>query len=131
MTLFMLDTNMVSYMIRGHGNAQRIASSKPSGELCISSLTEGELRYGLELRPEATKRAKAVEDFLLTTETMPFAAREAMCFGRLRAEMERNGKNLQPIDMLIAAHAVSLGATLVTSDAAFRHVPDLTIENWV
>jgi predicted nucleic acid-binding protein len=51
-------------------------------------------------------------------------------YGLLRAEMQRIGKSLSALDMLIAAHALSLGATLVTTDAAFRHVPGLSVEDW-
>jgi tRNA(fMet)-specific endonuclease VapC len=130
MTRYMLDTNTVSYLMRGRGSVENAVLSKDYGDLCISSMTEAELLYGLSRRPEATRRAKMVYEFLDRVESMPWDRKQAAFYGSMRAAMERSGKNLQPFDMLIAAHALSLGATLVTSDQAFRHVPDLAVEDW-
>ena len=130
MRRFMFDTNTVSYLMRGHENVEQIAFSKHHRDLCISCVTEAELRYGIERRPEATRKAKMIYEFLNQVESLPWGRAEAATFGSLRAAMERSGKHLQPLDMLIAAHALSLGATLVTSDAAFRHVPGLAVEDW-
>ena len=126
----MLDTNTVSYLIHGNDRVERIAFSKHYDDLCISCITEAELLYGLERQPEATKKARSVREFLDRVSSLPWERKEAACFGRLRAAMQRAGKSLQPMDMLIAAHAFSLGLTLVTSDAAFRHVPGLAVEDW-
>lgn len=126
----MLDTNTVSYLMHGRERVEQIAFAKHRSELCISCITEAELRFGIERRPEATRKAKMVHEFFNQVESLPWGRAEAATFGALRAAMERSGKSLQPIDMLIAAHALSLGATLVTSDAAFRHVPGLIVEDW-
>jgi len=130
MTRYMLDTNTVSYLMRGHNAVGKAVFSKDYDDLCISSMTEAELLYGLSRRPEATRRAQTVHEFLDRIESLPWARKEAVCYGRLRADMERSGKNLQPTDMFIAAHAFSIGAVLVTSDLAFRHVPGLEVEDW-
>jgi tRNA(fMet)-specific endonuclease VapC len=130
MTRYMLDTNTVSYLMRGHEAVEKAIFSKDYDDLCISSMTEAELLYGVGRKPEATRRARMVHEFLDRVESLPWGREEAACYGRTRAAMERSGKNLQPVDMLIAAHALSLGATLVTSDQAFRHVPGLAIEDW-
>ena len=130
MTRYMLDTNTVSYLIRGQGGVEKSVLSKDYADLCISCMTEAELLYGVSRRPEATRRAYVVQEFLDRVESLSWGRKEAAIYGNLRAAMERSGKNLQPTDMLIAAHAFAIGATLVTSDTAFRHVPGLAVEDW-
>lgn len=130
MTLYMLDTNIVSYLLRGHAGVARKITSVSYSDLCLSSITEAELLYGLELRPEATSKARIVREFLSRIASRPWDSIQAARYGELKATMQRSGKRLEPIDMLIAAHALSLGATLVTNDRAFRHVPGLALEDW-
>lgn len=81
--------------------------------------------------PEARRLASVTRDFLAEVAVLPWTEESAIRYGRLRAEMERSGKSLGALDMLIAAHALEIGATLVTSDRAFRFVPGLTMENWL
>lgn len=130
MMLFMLDTNTLSHLIRSNPNIREHIRSVDPEQLCISSLTEGELLHGIERRPGATKLIRATRAVLDLVAAMPWRSREAEHYGALRARQERTGRPLAPVDMMIAAHALSLGATLVTSDAAFRHVPDLVVEDW-
>ena len=130
MTRYMLDTNTVSYLMRGQAAVEKAIFSKDYADLCISSLTEAELLYGVNRKPEATRRAKMVHEFLERIESLVWGSKEAACYGSLRATMERSGKSLQTTDMLIAAHALASGAILVTSDKAFQHVPDLRVEDW-
>lgn len=130
MTVFMLDTNTVSYLVHGQERVERLVFSKRHQDLCISCITEAELLYGLDRQPAATRKATMVREFLDRVASLPWGREEARWFGQTRAAMQRSGKSLQPLDMLIAAHALSLGATLVTSDQAFRHVPGLAVEDW-
>ena len=126
----MLDTNTISYFVRGNPNTVREIVSRDHSSLCISVIAEAELLYGIERNPAATRVARVIQEFLARVESLPWTSQESGCFAVTRTKMELSGKSLQLHDMLIAAHALSLGATLVTSDAAFRHVPDLAIEDW-
>ena len=98
--------------------------------ICISSITEGELRYGLAKRPDATSLHLVVNEFLLRAEVMPWDTDAARAFASLRATMEHKGKSLGAFDMLIAAHALSIDAVLVSNDKAFRFAPNLVLEDW-
>lgn len=129
MSPWLLDTNTVSYFIRNTlGNAPAAAAS-PSN-LSISTITEAELLFGVRRRPEARRVNEMVVSFIASIDVLPFDRAAAESYGALRAEMQRIGKSLTALDMMIAAHALALGATLVTADAAFRHVPGLAVEDW-
>lgn len=129
MTPLLLDTNTVSYLIRNRlKNAPPLKTLRES--FCISTISEAELVFGMKRRPEAHRLNEMISRFIGGVQILPFDRRAAESYGALRAEMQRIGKSLTSLDMLIAAHALSLGATLVTSDTAFRHVPGLAVEDW-
>jgi tRNA(fMet)-specific endonuclease VapC len=96
----------------------------------MSAITHGELLFGLAKRPDATRLHLAVRELLRRIDVLPWDSAAAECYGTIRAAMTRLGKVLAPLDLLIAAHAVSLGAVLVTSDGAFGMVGALPIEDW-
>lgn len=129
MTRWMLDTNAVSYFIRDTLRNAPAEAERLDG-FCISAVSEAELIFGMRRRPEAHRLNDMIVEFVRGVDVIPFDRSAAESYGTLRAEMQRIGKSLTALDMLIAAHALSLGATLVTSDAAFRHVPGLAIEDW-
>lgn len=130
MKRYMLDTNTVSHLIKGHpGVAQRI-QTVPMASLCISSITEGELRFGLAKRPEAKRLHQAVQEFLRRVDVLPWDAEMAQTYGTVRAHLEQQGKTIAPLDLLIATHALGTGATLVTNDHAFNLLTTLDIEDW-
>lgn len=132
-SLFMLDTNMVSYIVRGRSGAARskMLNLKTDEIGCISAITEGEIRYGLSIRGEATALKSLMDDFLASVRILPWGSSEAKAYGTVRSKLQKSGKVLGHMDMLIAAHAVSVGAVLVTNDNAFRHVEDIgKIANW-
>jgi tRNA(fMet)-specific endonuclease VapC len=81
-------------------------------------------------KPEATKIAQMTEAFFAEVSVLPFTEETARTYAALRVSMERTGKSLGPYDMLIAAHALSVGATLVSADRAFRFAPGLAVEDW-
>ena len=129
----MLDTNMASYLLKGKSAALRDRmQSLGVGEIaCISAVTEAEMLYGIAKSPIGEQRMRLLKWFLQLVTIHPWGRDEAAVYGRLRARQESMGKTLGPLDMQIAAHAISLGAILVTNDKAFHHVPDLSgIENW-
>lgn len=128
---YMLDTNMVRQATSGRSpNVLARMSRVETTDLCVSIITYAESMFGLRRLPEASSLARANERFYAETEVLPYTMETAAIYGVLRAKMERGGLPLGPLDMLIAAHAASVGAVLVTADKAFRHVAGLEIEDW-
>jgi tRNA(fMet)-specific endonuclease VapC len=89
-----------------------------------------EIRYGLEKQPAAQRLRALAEATLDTLEILPWTEACSRIYGRLRAELERHGKPLAALDLLIASHALSEGCVLVSADQAFAHVDELTLEAW-
>jgi len=127
---YMLDTNIVSQIVRGHAVAVSRMTSLPIHEVCISAITEGELRYGLARRPEALRLHRIVRELLMRVAIKPWDSEAADIYGRTRAGLESEGKSLGSLDMLIAAHALQADCVLVTNDRAFSQLPGLRIEDW-
>ena len=127
---YMLDTNMVSYLFKQHPQVMHRVSTAPISALCISAITEGELRFGLAKRPQAHQLHEAVREFLRHVDVLVWDSVVAARYGSVRAEQERQGRVLAPLDLLIAAHALAAGAVLVTHDAAFGYVKGLVLEDW-
>lgn len=128
--LYLLDTNTVSYLIKRHPQVTQHLLAVPMHSVCISAITAGELAFGLAKRPEAVALKAAVNEFLRRVEVLPWDAAVAQTYGALRAQMQSKGKPLAALDMQIAAHAVHVKATLITSDHAFLHIDQLMVEDW-
>lgn len=126
----MLDTNTVSHLIKEHPAVARRVVAVPMASLCISAITEGELFFGLAKRPDAKRLHLAVREFLRRVNVLPWDSAVAEHYGTVRAGMARQGKILGPLDLLIAVHALSTGAVLVTNDQTFKQVAGLQIEDW-
>jgi len=124
---WMIDTNTVSYIVKGNSPAARARLARlPKDEaVCISSITAAEIRFGLARKPIPSAFRAAMEGFLAKIPILPWGSEEALVYGELRAKQEAAGKPLESMDLLIAAHAISAGARLVTHDAVFRQVEDL------
>jgi len=130
MKRYMLDTNTVSYLIKKHpAVAQRVVAA-PMVSLCLSAITAGELLFGLARRPEAKRLHLAVQELLRRVDVLPWDSAITERYGTVRANLEGLGNILAPLDLLIATHALGVGAVLVTSDRAFGQVADLPIEDW-
>jgi tRNA(fMet)-specific endonuclease VapC len=127
----MLDTDSVSFALRGHGGVgARILEHRPS-ELCISAITLSELRYGAERRDSSKLRA-AIDAFIADVAVLPFDDVCASNFGVLAAALAKRGTPIGDFDVLIAAHATTVEATLVTNNVKhFARVERLLVENWV
>lgn len=127
---FMLDTDSVSYALRGQGNVgARILDRRPS-ELCISAVTLAELRYGAARR-ESKKLHALIDAFTSNIAVMPFDDTCAMHFGTIASGLAARGSGIGEFDVLIAAHAMALDVTLVTNNTRhFTRVPHLTVDNW-
>ena len=132
MTRYLLDTNAITDLIR-HPNgaiARRIAEVGQA-EVCTSIIVAAEVRYGAAKRgsPQLTARCEAALEAL---EVAPFAAPADAVYGRVRSSLETAGQLIGANDMLIAAHALALGHTVVTdNEREFGRVVDLPIENWL
>lgn len=128
---YMLDTNMVSHFIKGEASVCNKVVSMPMSELAISAITEGELLFGLAKNIHEKQLHLVVHEFLIRVDRLPWDSDAANCYGALRALMQKKGKVLGNLDMLIAAHALAVGAVLVTNDQAFAQVDGLVIEDWL
>lgn len=131
MSLYLLDTNMVSFILSGRSTAarSRLVSLASQDTVSISAVTEGELLFGIAKSP-SQPRQQALKQFLTPFTVYPWDRDAAAAYGVLRARQERLGKRLGPYDIQIAAHAVALGAILVSHHKAFRRIPNLQVENW-
>ena len=127
---FMLDTNIASALMKGQENAvARLKSTSPE-QVCLSVVTEAELLYGTARRPEAKTLRAAIDEFLAAIDVLPWTSATARRYAALRTALERRGKPLGALDLMIAAHAVEREAVLVTNDRAFGAVPELRVEDW-
>ncbi len=127
---YMLDTNMVSHLIKGHATVSGKIAQIPMAALCISAITQGELMFGLAKRPQAQRLRATVTEFLMRVDVLPWNAATANAYGNLRAVLTHAGRTLAPLDLLIAAHALEVGAVLVSNDQAFAQVGGLRLEDW-
>ena len=130
-SLYMLDTNTVSHLIKRQPQAIALLLEVPMHSVCISAITAGELAFGLAKRPQAMALREAVNEFLRRVEVMPWDDAVAQTYGTLRAELQKNVRPLAALDLQIAAHALHLKATLVSNDRAFAQVGGLVVEDWV
>lgn len=129
----LLDTNICIYMIKNNPPEirKRFEQFVP-GDIGISTITVAELQFGVEKSAAKEKNSAALEAFLLPLEITPFDMDSALAYGRIRAELERQGKPIGGMDMLIAAQAIARGITLVTHNLKeFARVPGLKCETWV
>ncbi|MBW3539476.1 MAG: PIN domain-containing protein [Planctomycetes bacterium] len=126
----MLDTDSVSFALRGHGRVgARIAQQRPS-ELCVSAVTVAELRYGADRRA-SRKLHRLIDIFTASIQPVQFDDAAAREYGRLASRLARRGTPIGAFDTLIAAHAVALNLVLVTGNVKhFAHVRGLRVENW-
>lgn len=141
MTLYLLDTNIVSHILRGDVPQVRARLvSVPMHAVAVSVVTQAELAYGLAKRGNPAGLATKVREFLIRVSVLPWTPLEAQAYGELRARCEAEGSCLAPLDMLIAAQAHALqaavraqgdSAVLVTRDRAFGRIPiGVAIEDW-
>ena len=129
----MLDTNICIYIIK----QQPITVLKrfleyQIGDIGISSITLSELRYGVAKSTHQEKNSMALDEFIIPLEIVPFDDEAARAYGNVRAALEKAGTPVGAMDMLIAAHAVSLGIPLVTNNTReFVRIPSLTVIDWL
>ena len=128
---YLLDTDICIYVINERPKAVLERFSKhPIGDLGVSSITAAELAFGV-VKSASPRNQAALEAFLLPLQIASYELDAAMTYGRIRADLQRRGAAIGPLDMLIAAHALSLDAVLVTNNLKeFRRVSGLRCESW-
>ena len=131
--MYMLDTNICIYIIKQKPKSVIDKFKKmKNANICISSITYSELLYGAEKSSNIAKNLLALTMFLSNIEILSYDESASVDYGIIRAKLEKQGKIIGPLDMLIAAHAKSLNITLVSNNLKeFERVDGLRIENWV
>jgi tRNA(fMet)-specific endonuclease VapC len=129
----LLDTSICIYMIKNKPpEVRKHFEQFAPGDIAISSVTVAELQYGVQKSAAREKNASALGDFLLPLEVAPFDTESALAYGKIRAELERRGKPIGSMDMLIAAQAIAQDCTLITHNLKeFDRIPGLRCETWV
>jgi tRNA(fMet)-specific endonuclease VapC len=130
--IFMLDTDISSYIIKGnHPAVERRLERLDVMQVCISVITRSELRFGAKRVRGANRLSADVERFLSGIHTLPWDEAAADDCADIRADLERAGTPIGTLDTMIAAHARSTGAVLITNNIKhFRAVKGLAMENW-
>ena len=132
LAMYLLDTNICIYIInrRPMEVFNRFEGLKV-GQVAISSITGAELSFGVE-KSGSSRNRQALDKFLAPLDILSFDEAAMRAYGPLRSHLEGQGTPIGSMDMLIAAHALALDATLVTNNAReFHRVPGLVLENWV
>lgn len=129
---YMLDTNICIYLIKHKPpKVLKHFRSHAVGDIGISSITLAELRYGASKSRHVEKNQQALDEFVLPLEIGDFDEGAASEYGTVRAQLEQGGKPIGSMDMLIGAHALSLGATLVTNNVReFKRIKNLKVVDW-
>jgi tRNA(fMet)-specific endonuclease VapC len=130
---YMLDTNICIYIIKEKPPiAKERFSTLKIGDVGISSITTSELFYGVSKSQNRIQNRNALDGFLLSLMIADYDYEASIHCGEVRATLEKAGKIIGPLDLQIAAHALSLGVTLVTNNVKeFERVEGLKLENWV
>ena len=129
---YLLDTDICIYLIRKKPAhvLQRFEQLR-IGDAGISAITFSELRFGAENSSHPENNHQLLLEFVAPLEVLDYPADAAPTYGRLRSALSKTGKSIGPLDLLIAAHAVHLGATLVTNNTSeFSRLSELRVENW-
>jgi tRNA(fMet)-specific endonuclease VapC len=130
MKLLMLDTDIASYIVRRRPEPLAQRFEKHADALCVSVITAAELRFGVE-KTKSARLAELVENFLERLSVLDWTNAVSPHYARVRAALERIGRPIGNMDLMIAAHAVSEGATVVTNNVRhFADVPGLKIQEW-
>ena len=129
---FMLDTNICIYLIKQKPvKVLKHFKSRSIGDIGISTISLAELRYGVSKSQHVEKNQQALNEFILPLEVADFDGKAAEEYGIIRADLEKKGKPIGSMDMLIGAHAISLGATLVTNTVReFKEIKHLKVVDW-
>ena len=130
---YLIDTNICIYIMNKRPAAviKKFKQFEP-GDIGISTITVSELQYGVAKSTQREKNEVRLAEFLAPLEILPYDETAASVYGDIRYQIEKRGQSIGSLDLLIAAHAVSKGLTLITNnDKEFKRVKELQVENWV
>jgi tRNA(fMet)-specific endonuclease VapC len=129
---YMLDTNICIYLIKQKpAKVLRHFKTHSVGDIGISSITLAELRFGMEKSQQVEKNRQALNEFIMPLEIADFDEKAAESYRKVRALLEKEGRPIGSMDMLIGAHALSLGVTLVTNNTSeFKRIKNLKLADW-
>ena len=131
MLRYMLDTNIVIYVIKRRPIELLEVFNRHVGQMCISSITLAELLHGVEKSAMPDHNLRQVEDFITRLEVLEYGSKAAAHYGEIRADLERKGNPIGVNDLHIAGHARSEGLTLVSNNLReFERVEALRLVNW-
>ena len=132
MPRYMLDTDTCSYVMkRSNDKVLKRLQRTPVSDVCISVITKSELLFGVEVSPRRQQDELALSAFLGYVEVLDFPDLASSRYAKIRADLKKRGAMIGANDLLIAAHARSLGLTLVTNNSReFGRIPHLVMENW-
>ena len=130
---YMLDTNMCSYILKNHPAAVKQKFEEVgAGTICISAIVLAELYYGAARHPKGIVIRREIANFVSRLNVIPWDENAADHYGSIRASLEKAGTPVGAMDMLIAAHAKSCAATLVTNNLReFERIKGLAVVNWI
>lgn len=132
MLKYLLDTNIVIYVIKQRPLQVLEIFNRHHGRMAISSITLAELAHGAEKSSDISRNTAVVEDFASRLAVLPYDDKAAWQYGNIRAALEKLGQPIGVNDLHIAAQARSNGLTLITNNMReFERVPGLLLENWV
>ncbi|MBL8363917.1 MAG: PIN domain-containing protein [Comamonas sp.] len=132
MLRYLLDTNIVSYVLKRRPIEVLSLFNENASRMAISAITLSELFQGAEKSSRVSDNLVAIEDFCSRLEVLPYGAKAAQYYGAIRAGLEKTGQPIGVNDLHIAAHARSEGLVVVTNNVGeFARVPALQVENWV
>ena len=131
MLKYMLDTNIIIYTVKKRPEQVRKLFKQHSEQMCISTITLGELIFGAEHSQQVERNLADIEAMISRLEVLSFDNKAAYHFGQVRAHLYNHGQPIGPYDMMIAGHARSSGLILVTNNVKeFAGIPGLILENW-
>jgi len=131
--MYLIDTNICIYIMNEYP-PEVIQKFREIGvgNICISSITVSELQYGVHKSKQIKKNRKRLDEFLSPFEIISYDESASKHYGQMRSSLEKQGNLIGPLDMLIAAHALSENLTLITNnEKEFKRVKSLKVENWV
>ncbi|MCX8086577.1 MAG: type II toxin-antitoxin system VapC family toxin [Rhodocyclaceae bacterium] len=132
MLRYLLDTNIVIYVIKRRPLALLDLFNRHHGRMAVSAITVAELVHGTEKSAFPARNLAVIEDFFSRLTVLPYTAEAAWHYGSIRAALEKEGQPIGVNDLHIAGHARSLGLTLVSNNLReFERVPGLLLENWL